>query len=163
LGTAVSTLRDYEEFHAVLRSRALLLFGVILVIAGAGSLVIAVTRSLPRALPFYGTAVAAVAVCGLVVLGTFFFDVQMPDSSAVALGISPRGANEPAEAPAMAAPGGGFFQDAQKANAPLGDFKADKPAEGGDQAAARKHDGEREFRNVRGGVVPADGRPQAKA
>src|SRR5262249_19149810 len=127
LGTAASTLRGYEDFHVLLRSRGLLLFGVILVVAGAGSLGSAATWSLPRALPFYGSAVAAVAACGLVVLGTFFFDVQMPDSGEYAL--APRPAQDRHE-DAAAALAGGFWQNPQPAAEPMPAMKADRPAEG---------------------------------
>jgi hypothetical protein len=101
---ALKNLRSYEESNATIRSRVLVVFGLILLIAGAGSLVIALTRNLPRALPFYGSAVAAVAVCGLLVLGTFFFDAQVPDQATVAMNV-PR--SEPARAPAP-----GFEADA---------------------------------------------------
>jgi hypothetical protein len=147
--TASAKLRDYEDFHAALRSRALLLFGIILLIAGAGSLVIAITRSLPRALPFYGSAVAAVAVCGLVVLGTFFFDTQMPEQATVALGSTPRTAE--LDAPQQEnAPGGGFWQR------PV-DALADKPAEGADGLLRRADEARR-------GAMPLlDAKPDAKA
>jgi predicted anti-sigma-YlaC factor YlaD len=177
LGSAVTKLRDFEDFHDHLRSRALLLFGVILLIAGAGSLVIALTRSLPKALPFYGSAVAAVAVCGLVVLGTFLFDSQMPDQASVALGISPQAPKAarmeaPADA-AVPAPLGdelapeangrpdGFWKDPRRANAaPVAGFgapprEARREAEDRDQAGAAK--------NERGGDKPAmKGEPQAR-
>ena len=77
---ALVNLRDYESYNAEIRSRALLLFGLVLVLAGAGSLVIAVTQNLRWALPFCGTAIAGVAAVGLLVLGTFLFDSQVPQS-----------------------------------------------------------------------------------
>jgi hypothetical protein len=131
--TALKNLRSYEDSNATIRSRVLVVFGLILLVAGAGSLVIALTRNLPRALPFYGTAVAGVAVCGLLVIGTFFFDAQVPDQAPVAINMQ-RGEKAAIPGGAFEAPDANREFDAMPVNeAKPADGAADRPnAKGGE-------------------------------
>ncbi|MBY0528127.1 MAG: hypothetical protein K2R98_32320 [Gemmataceae bacterium] len=72
--TSFGKLKDLEAFSEALRQRALLALGLVLLIAGAGSLIVGLLRSMPRAIPIYAAALGTIGACGLVVLGTFLFE-----------------------------------------------------------------------------------------
>lgn len=86
---AFGRLRAYDDFNAALRRWAVVAFGAVLLLAGVGSLVIGLRRSLPRAMPIYATALGTVAVCGLVLAATFVFEAQSPKESPM-VALSPR-------------------------------------------------------------------------
>jgi len=164
-GAALVDLRSYEATNAELRSRALLLFGLVLVLAGAGSLVIAVTQNLRWALPFCGTAIAGVAAVGLLVLGTFLFDSQVPQAE-VAVGSSApleRAADRdwavPAAVPPMEPDADNVRGEAMDA---LGGRKDLRQMQNG-QADRKNEGGENKFGGGgKGGGVPGGAMPQAR-
>ena len=81
---AFARLEEQDAYSKALQQRALLGFGVVLLLAGAVSLVVGLLRIMPRAVPFYLGAASVVGVCGLLVLGTFVFETPAPDQSPVA-------------------------------------------------------------------------------
>lgn len=78
---AVAVLVDYDSFNQKLRSVALLVFGVVLLLAGVGSLVLAANRALRKTMPYYVAVVGSVAVCGLVLLSSFLLKSNLPTDS----------------------------------------------------------------------------------
>jgi len=81
---AVGKLAEFDARHELLQRRALILFGIVLLIAGTGSLVFGLGRHLQRAFPVYATAAGAVGLSALLVLGVHLFDVEMPGPVPVA-------------------------------------------------------------------------------
>jgi hypothetical protein len=81
---ALAHMRATDRDTEALRQRAVLAFGMVLLVAGLGSLVLAVARHVQRALPIYVAALGAVGLCGLVVFGSYLFDTQTGGMEAVA-------------------------------------------------------------------------------
>lgn len=80
---AAAKLRDYDDFNQKLRSVALLVFGVVLLLAGLASLILAANRAMRRTMPYYAAVVGSVAVCGLVLLSTYLLQTgDMPVQNA---------------------------------------------------------------------------------
>ena len=76
---AFAKLEASDAYGKALQQRALLGFGVVLLLAGVVSVVVGLLRAMPRAVPLYAGAVAAVGACGLLVLGTFMFESPTPN------------------------------------------------------------------------------------
>lgn len=139
--SALAALDDFAESNRILRSRAMLVFGLVLILAGGGSLLIGATRNLRRAIPFYGTAVAAVAACGLILIGTFYFDSKLPEDAQVAMAAK---SHAPEAAPV--APGGKW-----NAGVEAGDDRAGAPPQDEARKDLKRQVEERAFGRAQGG------------
>jgi hypothetical protein len=151
---AIQRLKDADHTTEVVRGQALLMFGVLLLAAGAVCLMVGLNRGLTRTMPFYAGAVGAVAVCGLVLIGTFMVEVQPNDSVAQAPSRRPNNkanADMPGAAPAptMVDDGGNFLGD-READQAAGDQKKKaleelqkEPKEGADRDALKFKDARR--------------------